>query len=85
MSDREILLAWKGGTPLRIFRDEKVYLIADRETGNGGWVRCVRMFASDAPDQDVLAELKALTEDLLIAEVQFPPHLAKLGKLSHGV
>ena len=85
MDDRAILLAWKGGAPLRIAREDRIVLIADRATGNGGSVRCVRDVAFDADDEAVLLALKDLADDLLIAEVQFPQHLVQLGKLSHGV
>ncbi|MGD0968634.1 MAG: hypothetical protein ABR949_10135 [Candidatus Aquilonibacter sp.] len=85
MTDREILLTWKGGSPLRIAREERIYLIADRMTGNGGAVRCVRDVALDADNETILLALRDLADDLLIAEVQFPQHLVKLGNLSHGV
>ena len=86
MTDREMLLAWKGGSPLTISREDLgVYLIADRAIGNGGSVRCVRVLPRDSSDADARASLKLLAEDLLIAEAQFPQHLAQLGKLSHGI
>lgn len=85
MTDRQIILAWKGGGQIQISREDRLYLFADRSTGNGGSGRCVRDLALDADDEAVLLTLHDLAEDVLIAEVQFPPHLVELGKLSHGV
>lgn len=85
MTDRQIILAWKGSGQIQISREDRLYLFADRATGNGGSARCVRDLPLDADDEAVLLALHDLTDDLLIAEVQFPPHLVQLGKLSHGV
>jgi hypothetical protein len=83
MTDEAIQLAWKGSTPLRIAREEQIYFIADKATGNGGFLRVTRVAASDADDATIVKALGDLAVDLLVGEGAYPAHLRRLGEASH--
>lgn len=84
MTDAQIQGNWTGLAPLRIDRNDALSFITDHNVGNGGLVRVSRTVSLDASDEQILFALKDLAEDALISVAAYPPHLAKLGKLTHG-